>query len=157
MGILLDIGSGFKNESKKGFLRVDPYVKDSDLKDFAWDLSYEDNVVDEIFSSHMLEHLYKRQVIPTLKEWYRVIKPKGKLIVTVPDLEWCCNWWLNHQTNGWDLDIIYGGQSRKGETHRTGFNRQIMIDYLREAGFTVKKFEELETHNQKTLSFECIK
>ena len=154
----LDIGCGTKDEWIKGnWIRIDPYVEEAGVKAFAWKLPYEDSSVDEIWSSHTLEHLYKKQVIPTLLEWYRVLKPQGKLTIRIPDLAWCCNWWLNHQTNGWDLDIIYGGQSRAGEYHHTGFNREIMVDYLREAGFTVKKFEELETHNQKTLSFKCIK
>ena len=105
----------------------------------------------------MLEHCYKAQIIPTLKEWFRVLKSGGKLTLKVPDLAWCCQWWLEHQTSGWDMDIIFGGQSREGEAHHTGFNREIMINYLHEAGFKVEKFEELETHSQKTLSFECEK
>jgi len=55
------------------------------------------------------------------------------------------------------MDIIFGGQSNEGEFHKTGFSKEIMLNYLREAGFKIKKFEELETHSQQTLHFECIK
>jgi predicted SAM-dependent methyltransferase len=156
--VKIDIGCGTHDEWIEGdWIRVDPYVKEADVHCVAWDLPYLDNTVDEIWSSHLLEHLYKKQVAPTLKEWYRVLKTGGKLTVRVPDLEWCCNWWLSHQTMGWDLDIIYGGQSREGEAHHTGFNEKIMKDYLHEAKFRIIKMEELRTHGQKTLSFECIK
>jgi len=154
----LDIGCGTKDEWKEGdWVRIDNFVKDVDFQVPAWKLPFHDNWVDSIWSSHLLEHLYKRKVVLTLQEWYRVLKPGGKLTLRVPDLSWCCEWWLNHQTAGWDMDIIYGGQSRKGEAHRTGFNRDITVNYLQEAKFKVIKFEELETHSQRTLSFECQK
>ena len=167
MSLKIDIGCGIKESwhepegnppsGEASWVRVDPYVEEADLKAFAHDLPYKDGEVDEIFSSHTLEHISKFKIAETLKEWYRVLKPLGKLTVRVPDLEWCCNWWINHQTTGWDMDVLFGNQSREGEVHLTGFNRQIMIDYLREAGFKIEKFEEMETHDQKTLSFECIK
>lgn len=159
MSVSLDIGCGTKDEWIEGdWIRVDPYIQNHEVvRAFAWKLPCKDNSVDEIYCSHVLEHLYKAQIVPTLQEWYRVIKPEGRIRILVPDLAWCCQWWLNHQTNGWDLDIIYGGQSREGEAHHTGFNRQIMLDYLKEARLVCKKFEEMETHGQKTLSFECYK
>jgi len=154
--INLDVGSG--TIPIEGFVGVDPYnTPKNGVKAFAENLPYEDNSVDEIYSSHALEHIVKLRVVPTLKEWYRVLKLGGKLTVRVPDLAWCCNWWLNHPTDGWNMDIIFGGQSNEGEFHKTGFSKEIMLNYLREAGFKIKKFEELETHSQQTLHFECIK
>lgn len=154
----LDIGAGTPDEWIEGnWVRIDAFVDEADYKVNAWELPFHDNWVQSIFSSHLLEHVGKFQVLPTLKEWYRVLIPNGKLTLRVPDLAWCCEWWLSHQTDGWDMDILFGGQSREGETHKTGFNREIAINYLQEAGFKVEKFEELETHSQKTLSFECTK
>ncbi|HLE17793.1 MAG TPA: methyltransferase domain-containing protein [Syntrophales bacterium] len=158
----LDLGCGLRESwyepDNKEWIRIDPYIDDPEIvKAFADKLPYEDNSIDGIFSSHTLEHIGKFKIVDTLKEWYRILKPEGKLTVRVPDLEWCCNWWLNHQTTGWDLDLIFGNQSREGEEHKTGFNRDIMVDYLKEAGFGVKIFNELETHSQKTLEFICQK
>ncbi|MDZ4209703.1 MAG: methyltransferase domain-containing protein [Candidatus Curtissbacteria bacterium] len=154
----IDVGCGSPDEWIEGdWIRVDPYVKEAEVKAFAWELPYKEGEVDELYSSHMLEHCHKAQVVPTLKEWFRVLKTGGKLTLKVPDFAWCCQWWLDHQTNTWDMDIIFGGQSREGETHYTGFNREIAIDYLREAGFKVNKFDEEESHGQKTLVFECEK
>lgn len=154
----LDVGSGLKNDWQPGdYIRVDPYVEESDVKAFADKLPYKDGEIDSIFSSHLLEHLGKFEVVPTLKEWHRVLKKDGTLTIRVPDLAWCCQWWLNHQNTGWDIDVIFGNQSRAGEFHKTGFNREIMIEYLSQAGFHVKEYNELETHSQKTLEFICAK
>lgn len=154
--INLDIGSGLKTDWQPGdYIRIDPYAEGVDVKAFADNLPYENNSVDSIWSSHTLEHIDKFHIVSTLKEWYRILKPNGIITIRVPDLAWCCQWWLNHQTTGWDMDIIFGNQSREGEFHKTGFNREIMLEYLHQSGLVCKKYEELETHNQKTLSFEC--
>lgn len=156
--ICLDVGSGLPSDWQPGdYIRVDAYAKGVDVKAMADNLPYQNGEVDEIWSSHTLEHVGKFEVVPTLKEWFRVLKLGGKLTVRVPDLAWCCQWWLNHQTTGWDLDVLFGNQSREGEFHKTGFNREIMVDYLHQAGFNVREFNELETHNQKTLEFICQK
>lgn len=156
--ICLDIGCGLPIDYDLGdWIRIDPYAEGADVKAFADKLPYEDNSIQEIWSSHMLEHIGKLEVVPTLKEWFRVLKSGGKLTIRVPDLTWCCQWWIDHQTIGWDMDILFGNQTREGEFHKTGFNREIMMDYLRKAGFNVKIFNELETHSQKTLEFICYK
>ena len=58
----------------------------------TWDLedgdaqyldSIEDNAFDFIHSSHCLEHLHDPQ--EGIKNWFRVLKPNGYLIITVPD------------------------------------------------------------------------
>lgn len=41
--------------------------------------------MDFVFSSHLLEHIKPESVGWTLKEWCRVIKPKGFLVLYLPD------------------------------------------------------------------------
>lgn len=41
--------------------------------------------VEMVFSSHLLEHIEYEKVPQTLKEWARVIKPGGHLVLYVPD------------------------------------------------------------------------
>ena len=40
-----------------------------------------------IYSSHILEYFDIIGVVKVLKEWYRVLKPKGILRIAVPDFE----------------------------------------------------------------------
>ena len=46
-----------------------------------------DNTVQTIYASHVLEYFDREEVIPVLQEWYRVLKPEGKLYLAVPDFE----------------------------------------------------------------------
>jgi len=157
--IRLDIGSGGKASAHlgSGWLGVDPFCKDADVNADMWDLPFADDSVDEIFTSHALEHISKAQVAMTLREWQRVLKYGAKLTIRVPDLEWCCRNWLSHQTTGWEMDTIYGHQGHPGEFHKTGFSKDILQQYARQAGLCVVHFERLKTHGQETLSLECTK
>lgn len=140
------------------------------------DLPFLDDTVDAIISQHALEHVSKFRVVPILKEWARVIKPgltedgSARMIVRVPDLEWCLKHLLNvikthpAHCDGWDMAVVFGSQSQdggksihEGEFHKTGFTLPLMQRYVHEAGLHLHAFEELWTHGQKTLSFECYK
>jgi predicted SAM-dependent methyltransferase len=135
--IKLDIGSGGES-SDSSFIGVDAYAEGAPVKAFMWDLPYEDNTVDVIYCAQALEHVSKFDVIPTLKEWYRVLKPGGRLQVTVPDLEWAVSFWLEHKdkidATSWPLDIIFGNQTHEGQFHKTGFTPKILWMYLSISG-----------------------
>lgn len=53
------------------------------LRGDAAKLTLDDNSVDCLYSSHLLEDYADWE--PVLKEWVRVIKPGGKLVILVPD------------------------------------------------------------------------
>jgi predicted SAM-dependent methyltransferase len=165
--IKLDIGSGSK-ATDSSFIGVDAFTE-ADVNALMWDLPYKDGEVDVILSAQSLEHVSKFQVIPTLREWKRVLKIGGKLEICVPDLEWACLWWLHHQTNGWDMDIIYGVQLHEGEFHKTGFTVNLMLQYLEACGgfkvmainFWGATLEEAATHPdevmQRVIDFEILR
>lgn len=45
---------------------------------------YADGSIDEIFASHILEHIDVR--VPVLEEWARVLRPGGRITIAVPDI-----------------------------------------------------------------------
>lgn len=152
----LDIGCGtFKRE---GFVGVDiePTVK-PDICAPMWDIPLGDSEVDEIYSSHALEHLAKAEVVPTLTEWRRILKAGGVATIEVPDLRWCCENWLFRQSNDWHMDTIFGNQEHPGEFHKTGFTPAIMEQYLKQAGLTLLSQRTIDSHGQPTLVFEVQK
>lgn len=130
--INLNIGSGERSKNPE-WLGVDPYT-DADIQAFMWDLPFKDNSIDHIYCSNALEHISKFQVVPTLLEWKRVLKPGGKIKIVVPDLEWACRYWVEHQNVNWAMDILYGHQRHEGEYHRTGYSPDILKVYLEAAG-----------------------
>ncbi len=50
-------------------------------------LPFEDQSIDAIYSSHVIEHLTRKEAENIMKEITRVIKPMGILRIAVPDLE----------------------------------------------------------------------
>lgn len=165
--LMLDIGAGgYSSDSK--FTSVDLFTK-CDITASMESIPLPECSVEAIFSANALEHVGKKQIIPILQEWHRLLKPGGKLQIVVPDLEWACLWWLAHQEDrGWSLDILFGHQLHDGEYHKTGFTPRLIWDYLQEAGgFEVHKieyvmgdYEEKETEDGERLvinvSQRCI-
>lgn len=128
--LLLDIGAGgFSSDDK--FTSVDAFTE-CDITANMWDIPLPDASVTAIFSSNALEHISKADLIPTLREWNRLLVPSGRLQVLVPDLEWAVKWWLDHQFDtGWSLDIIFGHQKHDGEYHKTGFSKDSITEWVR--------------------------
>jgi predicted SAM-dependent methyltransferase len=147
----LDMGAGaFPRE---GYVTVDAYTE-ADIRAPMWDVGLEDGCAETIYSCHALEHVAKAEVVPTLREWARLLKPGGYIEIIVPDLEWCCKEWLVWQTNGWHMDILFGGQGHAGEFHKTGFTFNLMQAYAAEAGLRIERFERVDSHGQPSLYFE---
>jgi predicted SAM-dependent methyltransferase len=124
-----------------------------------WDLSmYADGSVSAIWCSHALEHIEKKQVLPTLKEWFRVLRPCGLLQIEVPDLAWVLQNWLENQDNGWNLDAIFGSQETPGQQHKTGFTPLLLEAYLKDAGFINDVYIDFVfNHNQQSIRAEVLK
>jgi predicted SAM-dependent methyltransferase len=154
----LDIGSG--KTPAPGYTGIDLFAEgDGIIHAPMWSLPFEDGTIEAINSSHALEHIEKRAVVTTLQEFYRVLKINGILDIEVPSLVWCCEKWLEHQTNDWWLDIIFGNQNDPGQFHMTGYTFQIMVDYLHQAGFKDSSiiYGKVWSHEQECLQFRVIK
>jgi predicted SAM-dependent methyltransferase len=94
----------------------------------------------EVYASHVLEHLGYQQEIPAvLLEFHRILKPGGRLRISVPDLETLCELFLEPQLKPGDkfevMRMIYGGQMDPHDQHLTGMSFQILGDFLHHAGF----------------------
>jgi len=129
--LYLDVGAG-KYSQLEGWTAVDLYTE-ADINAPMWEIPLPDGSVKGIMSQNALEHVQKDRVVPTLREWARLLEKGGRLELMVPDLEWACHWFIARPTNGWDMDIIYGNQQHMGEFHLTGFTRDIIKDYFEQS------------------------
>jgi predicted SAM-dependent methyltransferase len=155
----LDIGSG--DNPIEGYIGVDLYATNPDIiKAPMWELPFGDKSVDVIYSSHALEHIERSKVLPTLQEWFRVLKNGGEVDLRVPDGPWCLRYYLDyidrHETIfspvlGWELSIIIGSQEDEGMIHRMLFTEKSLYYFLVQAGFFVQSITKIFTHNQSTL------
>lgn len=77
----LHLGSTFE---MKGFLNSQ-IMGDIPI-DITKRLPFEDNTIDLIYSSHLIEHIHRREIIKFLKDSYRVLRLGGKHIISTPSL-----------------------------------------------------------------------
>lgn len=123
-----------------------------DHKGDALDLSrFEDNTFEEIYASHIIEHLdYIKEIETALREWFRVLKSGGKLYVSAPDLDTLAQ--LIVMKDKFTVDeqfhlmrMIFGGHTNKYDYHKTGLTFSFLSHFLTTAGFSkierVKKFD----------------
>ena len=132
----IEIGSN-DNDRQEGFLQVDLYGK-TDLRADIRTLPFRHSL-DNIFASHVLEHLPDADVVLALKSCRAALRPGGRLELYVPDLPWILRRFLKAKSHGerWALwnRFIYGSQENAGQYHRTGFSVKRLADCLIAAGF----------------------
>jgi SAM-dependent methyltransferase len=99
---------------------------------------------DEILSVHVVEHFWRWEVEAVLKEWLRVLKPGGKLILECPNLQAACEEFLEDpdrrsapgqegQTTMW---VFYGDPKWKDPlmVHRWGYTPRSLGRMLESIG-----------------------
>jgi len=70
-------------------------------------LPFDDNSIDVVYHSHVLEHLTKEDGEKLSKECFRVLKPGGILRVCIPDLEIICQEYLSNLNKAYETDDPY--------------------------------------------------
>ena len=109
-----------------------------------------DDSVDAVWSSHNLEHLQRYEVPLALAEFFRVLKPHGLLLLTLPDLQQVARLivedrleesaYVSQSGPITPLDMIFGhtaslARGNQFMAHRTGFTARSLHRLLIEAGF----------------------
>ncbi len=144
--IRLNLGCG--NDIREGYINCDLYNEKADRKMGVEKLEFQDGEVDEIFASHIVEHFDYYAIREILKEWKRVLKPGGKLIIETPDfLESCKRFVLLQEDKQYTM---YGHFFAKswvpGETHKFLYTKRELYLLLDEIGFKDIDFEEPTMH-----------
>ncbi len=104
---------------------------------------------DALYSSHNLEHLAPHELPAALKEFYRVLKPRGYALITLPDLQQIAEYiaagraeetvFMTNKGPITPLDMLYGFRpllaANPFMAHRFGYTAATLETALREAGF----------------------
>lgn len=152
IGVGLHLGSGKIKWDK--WLNID-YNKAADVCCDIKKLDFlANNTADIAVSIHVIEHFYEWEVVPLLKEWYRVLKPGGKIVLELP----CMEKVLNHiylcmqnklpisPSMGW---FVFWGDPKYNDPHmghKWGYTKPMIQAKLEEAGFKDVKFESPRYH-----------
>ncbi|MBF0375453.1 MAG: methyltransferase domain-containing protein [Alphaproteobacteria bacterium] len=105
---------------------------------------FEDDSADEILAVHVVEHFWRWEVVDILKEWLRVLKPGGRMVLECPNLISACQEFLrdpdrlgradvNGQRAMW---VFYGDPSWRDPLmlHRWGYTPATLAEVMAEAG-----------------------
>ncbi|MFA6063881.1 MAG: methyltransferase domain-containing protein [Gallionella sp.] len=109
---------------------------------------------DVVQAIHLFEHLYRWEIDSALAEWRRLLKPKGTLILELPNLVKCCQNYLSGRVRGGkepDQLSRWGiyGDPRTGNhwmNHRWGYSPAELIDILHARGFVKAKEHATQFH-----------
>jgi predicted SAM-dependent methyltransferase len=107
-----------------------------------------DGAIDLIECHHMIEHLSFRDTERALREWSRVVKSGGLLILTFPDLAAIARAYLKYSALYRLLprparidhlvSMLVGSQEHEGMFHRNAFDRGRITRLLGSHGFAVE-------------------
>lgn len=90
----IQLGSGFNKFGNNNEDFIDNYINTDIFGRYALDatgnMNLPRNSIAVIFSSHMIEHLYQKEIDKFLKNSYKVLSKGGSFIVATPDLEKIC-------------------------------------------------------------------
>lgn len=145
--IRLNIGAG--NKRIDGWLSID-LAGDPDIVADVKQIPVPDGYADEAMAIHVFEHLYRWEAQPALKEWRRVLKPGGLLILELPDLTKCCHAVLAGASERMSIWGLYGdpGYQEPLMVHKWGWTAEELRGELRAAGFIKIKVREPQFHKK---------
>lgn len=158
---VLHVGCGADNPNKlhKTFrspewkeirLDIEPEVKPDIVANIIDMTPVQTNSVDALYSSHNIEHLFDHEVIAAFKEFFRVLKPGGFVLITAPDLQKIGHYIAEGKLDEkiYDspagpisaIDILYGHRKSIAGgfhymAHKTGFTPQRLTKIMNNAGF----------------------
>ena len=121
-----------------GFVHVD--IQDHPHVDFCSSvksLPFANNdSVDLIYASHVLEHFGRHEIDDVLREWHRVLRKGGALRVAVPDFEAVCARYGETRDLSELVGLVCGGQVNEFDFHKMVFDERLLRDHLLQAGFS---------------------
>lgn len=128
-----------------GWVNIDSALaEEPDVVADALHLPYEDDTVDAIYASHLLEHF--AHDAPVLEEWHRVLRPGGVCVVVVPDIIGVVRAWRRGMSWGGEREIdltyvnatVFGGHllgverfAGEGHVHRQIFVEDMLVERMR--------------------------
>jgi len=107
----------------------------------VYPLGYEDESVDEIRASHILEHFGQNEVFGVVQNWVDKLKVGGAIKIAVPNFTYIAQGYLNRQpgesfnTAGY----LMGGQTDQNDFHKAIFDEDSLRAIMQAAGL-----EEIE-------------
>lgn len=135
------------------------------------------NSTDLVFSSHFLEHVPFHVAKSILTTWYNVLKPGGRMVLIVPDLENIMIGMMDKEIPfdiryEWLMLAMYGYQRNPniqwglrsnddkvdyGQIHYCGFTKEFLDKHLTDMGFIIEDLWAYNGYDTPSLFCQAIK
>jgi hypothetical protein len=153
-----------------GYLGVDMHSDTADIKQDIMTLDLPERCADEIFASHVIEHIPQHRAPKVLEKWLNTLKDGGMLVMETPDLAGLCKDYLEqdgadqHMTAmciyGAHVDRITPETQEKGalSPHLWGYTPKSLADLCTAVGFKDTKILPVTgQHPGKNFRLEAVK
>lgn len=161
---VLNVGAGGRNDPvplplllrspdwKEVRLDVDPATEPDVLGNLLDMSAVADASIDAIYTSHTIEHLYPNEIPVALREFRRVLRPDGFVIIICPDLQAAAQMIAEDKlmTVAYDspggavtpFDMVYShrrytGRNNPYMAHHCGFTLTVLLATLKANGFPI--------------------
>lgn len=136
-----------------GWVSVDLDEK-ADIQCDLRKLPFDDNCADAACSVHVIEHFYEWEARDVLKEWHRVLKPGGKLILELPCMDKVVHYLIDMVTRGLPLSPAFCWFAFWGDPkyrsvemcHKWGYTYLMLKQVLSDSGFVDIKADKARYH-----------
>ena len=123
--------------------------KEPDVLSDVRNMPFPNEYADEAMAIHVLEHFPWWEVKDLMKEWVRILKPGGKLIIEVPDLEKVVHYMAAGIENpSLTMFPLYGDPKYKDELmcHRWGYTHNSLAELMKIVGLNNIERESAQFH-----------
>jgi predicted SAM-dependent methyltransferase len=150
----VDVGGQKSKDKQLGWVKLD-ILKGADIihdLNSRKPMPFPNNSIHNIYCSHTLEHLEPERIGFVLNDFYRVVKPKGRCRIVVPNTAYGIDLYINNPKEliegdycakprtvhtpdtkmGWLTAWFY----TKGYGHRIGFDEEFLRSFLERTKFT---------------------
>jgi predicted SAM-dependent methyltransferase len=137
--------------------------------DLAAGIPLNDAVADYTYSSHFVEHLFRRDAEHLLAEMCRVLKPGGKARISVPDLEFAVSLYAAGEKEKMLTQYFFNDdEDNHYSRHKYMYDFPMIVELLLRAGFrevrrcsfaqgSVPDIDILDNRPEDSLYVEAIK
>jgi predicted SAM-dependent methyltransferase len=114
-------------------------------------LPLDDQCADELHSIHFIEHVYQWEAPAVIREFHRLLKPGGLLVLELPNLEMACHNLLKGTKDQFSMWSLYGDPNKIDPymCHRWGYTPATIQTLVTENGFKSSKMKAPKFHGQR--------
>lgn len=149
--IKLHLGCGWRDFGKDWFHIDGGDYEHLDYTNITKLHAFDDNTVDLIYASHVIEYFDRIEIVPILEEWRRVLKVGGTIRLAVPDFLPMADLYMKRKVTIYDiLGPLFGKMLMDDATiyHKTTYDMGTLSILLEAIGFSqIKRYDWRETEH----------